>query len=108
MNEALSLFLAGTALGATAGLSPGPLQALVLGETLRYSIKQGLRASLAPLLTDPPIVLLTIAVLAHLADFDRVMVSCRSAERFSWSIWPVSTSGVPSPAAGRIPGDPPL
>ena len=73
MSEEISLFLTGTALGATAGLSPGPLQTLVLGETLRYSVRQGLRASLAPLLSDPPIVLLTVAVLDRLTIFDRLM-----------------------------------
>jgi threonine/homoserine/homoserine lactone efflux protein len=46
----------GLLLGVSAGLSPGPLLALVLSQTLRHGLGQGIRVALAPLLTDLPIV----------------------------------------------------
>ncbi len=47
----------GLGLGLAAGLSPGPLLALVLREALRHGPGAGARAALAPLLTDGPVVL---------------------------------------------------
>lgn len=47
------LFL-GIALGLSAGLSPGPLQAIVISETLLKGKKEGIKVALAPLLTDLP------------------------------------------------------
>jgi threonine/homoserine/homoserine lactone efflux protein len=53
MIEALGL---GLLLGLSAGLSPGPLLALVLSQTLRFGAGAGIRVALAPLITDLPIV----------------------------------------------------
>jgi threonine/homoserine/homoserine lactone efflux protein len=73
MTGAVSFLLTGAAFGASAGLAPGPLQALVISETLRYSLKEGIKTSLAPLLTDLPIILASVGVLAKLSGFDAVM-----------------------------------
>ena len=73
MTDAVSFVLTGAAFGATAGLAPGPLQALVVSETLRYSLKQGLKVCLAPLLTDLPVILAAVFVLSRLSQFDGVM-----------------------------------
>ena len=53
----LQHILTGSVLGLSAGLAPGPMLALVLSQTLRYSTAEGVKASLAPLVTDPPIIL---------------------------------------------------
>jgi threonine/homoserine/homoserine lactone efflux protein len=53
MIEALGL---GLLLGVSAGMSPGPLLALVLSQTLRFGAGAGVRVALAPLITDLPIV----------------------------------------------------
>jgi threonine/homoserine/homoserine lactone efflux protein len=53
MIEALGL---GLLLGVSAGMSPGPLLALVLSQTLRFGAGAGIRVALAPLITDLPIV----------------------------------------------------
>ena len=45
-------------LGLTAGVAPGPLLALVVSQTLTYGAKEGLKTALAPLITDPPIILM--------------------------------------------------
>ena len=58
--------LLGIALGLGAGISPGPLLGLVLTSTLRRGFGAGVRVALAPLLTDAPIVLLSVFVLESL------------------------------------------
>lgn len=49
----------------SAGISPGPLLALVITATLRSGLGGGLRVALAPLLTDLPIIALSV-LLANL------------------------------------------
>lgn len=60
-------------LGASGGLSPGPLLMLLIAETLRHGLRAGLMVSIAPLLSDLPIVILSFVVLAQLADMRLVM-----------------------------------
>lgn len=66
------LFL-GIVLGLSAGFAPGPLLALVISETLRHDIKSGVRVALSPLITDAPIILLTLFALSQLADFKNIL-----------------------------------
>jgi len=63
-----AFLLAGTLLGLSAGIAPGPLLTLVAGETLRHGVRAGVRVALAPLLTDPPIILAAILLVRLLAD----------------------------------------
>lgn len=57
-------------IGLTAGLSPGPLLTLVISETLQYGRKNGIKVSLAPLFTDPPIILVTLLVFNQLKNLN--------------------------------------
>lgn len=50
----------GLSLGLVAGFSPGPLLTLVIASTLQRGTTAGLRVAAAPLVTDLPIVLLSI------------------------------------------------
>lgn len=61
-----NFLIPGILIGLTAGISPGPLMALVISETLRHGVKSGIKVSLAPLITDVPIVLATLALFQHL------------------------------------------
>ncbi|MDY0351510.1 MAG: LysE family transporter, partial [Desulfobulbaceae bacterium] len=63
----------GTVLGLSAGFAPGPLLALVISETLRHGIPAGVRVALAPIITDLPIILLTLLVLAKLSAFHNIL-----------------------------------
>lgn len=58
----------GAGLGLSAGLAPGPLSTLVIRQTLRYGIRAGVKIALAPLLTDVPIIVVTVFVLNTFAD----------------------------------------
>jgi threonine/homoserine/homoserine lactone efflux protein len=69
----ISFLTAGFILGFSAGLSPGPLLALVITETLRHNLKAGLKVAVAPLITDFPIILLTVVVLEQLSRFKQVL-----------------------------------
>ncbi len=62
------LFLgAGVVLGLSAGFSPGPLLALVLSQSIRHGVREGIKTAAAPLLTDLPIVLASTFLLAKLS-----------------------------------------
>ena len=52
MNPSLTALAAGIALGAGAGMIPGPLTTLVLTTTLARGFGAGLRVAVAPLITD--------------------------------------------------------
>lgn len=65
--------LTGAALGLSAGLSPGPLLALVIVQTLRYSVREGAKVAASPLLTDAPIVLAALALTAGLANHPKAL-----------------------------------
>ena len=69
----LSFLIIGTILGLSAGFAPGPLLALVISETIRHDVKAGIRVALAPILTDLPIVILTLFILAKLSTFHSIL-----------------------------------
>ncbi|HOO38021.1 MAG TPA: LysE family transporter [Deltaproteobacteria bacterium] len=69
----LAYLFSGTVFGLSAGLAPGPLLTLVITETLRGGLKAGIRVALAPLITDVPIVLLTLFVISKLTHFEEVL-----------------------------------
>jgi threonine/homoserine/homoserine lactone efflux protein len=56
----MSYLLLGLSLGFSAGLSPGPLLTLVITRSLARGFWAGLRVALSPLITDAPIILLTL------------------------------------------------
>jgi len=68
MALGLSFLFSGVVFGLSAGLSPGPLLTLVISETLKHDAKEGIKVSIAPVLTDFPIVIFTILVLSRLSD----------------------------------------
>ena len=65
----MDIFLsAGITLGLSAGFSPGPLSTLVISHSLRYGTREGVKVAMAPFITDVPIVLLSVFVMAQLRD----------------------------------------
>jgi threonine/homoserine/homoserine lactone efflux protein len=64
----LELLGAGAAFGLAAGLSPGPLLALVVSQTVRHGPREGLKVAVAPLITDAPIILATVFLLTRISS----------------------------------------
>lgn len=69
----LKFLLVGCLLGLTAGISPGPLLALVISQSLKYGSREGVKVAFAPLIADIPIILLTVFLLSKLSGFDVVL-----------------------------------
>ncbi len=68
MAPEITFLVSGVVFGLSGGLSPGPLLTLVISETLIHGAREGVKVSIAPLLTDLPIVLFTLVILSRLAD----------------------------------------
>lgn len=72
--------LVGITFGVVAGLKPGPLGVFVIHQTLSKGTYSGFMASLAPLVTDGPIILLALLLSIQLSDL-------------SWFVSVISISG---------------
>lgn len=86
--------LLGISLGWAAGIAPGPLLTLVLTTTLRRGTGAGIRVALAPLITDPPIVVVGVAVASGLSARFVAAISVVGAAYLIWL-------GISEVAAGR-------
>lgn len=69
----VSWFGAGVALGLSAGISPGPLLALVISQTLKHGSKEGAKVAVAPLMTDFPIIIGSTLLVRNLSKFGSVI-----------------------------------
>lgn len=73
MTDIIHFLAVGIVLGLVAGISPGPMLALVITETLSHNRGEGMKIAFAPLITDTPIVILTLFVLSKLSNSDIVL-----------------------------------
>jgi threonine/homoserine/homoserine lactone efflux protein len=64
----MTALASGVLLGFSAGLFPGPMLALVLAQTIRHGSREGCKIALAPLVTDAPIILVTLLLASKLAE----------------------------------------
>ncbi|MBP1749394.1 MAG: rane protein, LysE superfamily [Deltaproteobacteria bacterium] len=60
-------------LGLSAGFSPGPLLALVIAQTIRHGTREGIKVSVAPLVTDAPIIALSVFLISRFADIHNML-----------------------------------
>jgi threonine/homoserine/homoserine lactone efflux protein len=65
----IAFLTSGIILGFSAGVAPGPLLALIIAETLQHNLKAGIKVSFAPIITDFPIIALTLLIIAKLSHF---------------------------------------
>ena len=63
-------FFAALSFGLAAGLKPGPLGIIVIQQTLSKGLPAGVRASLAPLITDGPIIIAALWLLTRFKSID--------------------------------------
>jgi len=73
MVNAFEYLFSGIIFGLVAGLSPGPVLALVIAEALKFGKEEGLKVAVSPLITDSTIILLTLLALLTLAEQDLVI-----------------------------------
>lgn len=64
---------AGFVMGLGSGIAPGPLLSVVLVETLRHGRAAGMKVAVAPLITDLPIILLSLFILQKVAHFHIIL-----------------------------------
>jgi threonine/homoserine/homoserine lactone efflux protein len=69
----VELIFAALSFGIGAAISPGPLLALLISETIQSGLKAGCKVALVPLITDLPIILLVFFVFAHLQNYDQLI-----------------------------------
>jgi threonine/homoserine/homoserine lactone efflux protein len=63
----------GLVLGFASAVSPGPLITLLAAETLRHGPKAGLLISVVPVITDLPIIVLSLLVVSRFAGLQQAM-----------------------------------
>ena len=73
MVESIPFLVSGILFGSVAGISPGPLLTLVISETLKHNKKEGIIVASAPVVTDIPIVFLSVFILAKLLNFNLIL-----------------------------------
>ena len=66
----MEIFIAALTLGITAGLKPGPLGIYVIHQTLSHGARAGLLASVAPFVSDGPIILGSFLLVNAFKQFD--------------------------------------
>ncbi|MBC8441648.1 MAG: LysE family translocator [Deltaproteobacteria bacterium] len=63
----------GAILGLSAGITPGPLLTLVISETLAHDIKAGIKVAVVPMITDLPVILITVFIISKLSGFHNIL-----------------------------------
>lgn len=71
----LLALLTGIGLGLQAAISPGPLMAVILGESFRGGRKRGVRFGMIPLWTDPVVITIALIVVANVPDGALAVIS---------------------------------
>ncbi|MFW5500634.1 MULTISPECIES: LysE family transporter [unclassified Maridesulfovibrio] len=71
--DILGYFAAGAALGLGAGMTPGPLLTLVLSQAMAHGPKEGIKVAFAPLLTDLPILCISLLAMSWIKSHPAFM-----------------------------------
>lgn len=69
----LTALASGLLLGLSAGIAPGPMLTLVIAQTLRHGWREGAKIALAPLITDPPIILVAWLLASRFAQWQTLL-----------------------------------
>ena len=94
----LTYLFAGVSLGLSAGLAPGPLFATVIAQTMKYGFREGVKAACSPLLTDLPIIVAAVWLLAGLAAHRQLLglVAVAGGLFVAYLAWENFRAGPPS------------
>jgi threonine/homoserine/homoserine lactone efflux protein len=87
----------GLLLGLSGGLAPGPLTALVISQTLRFGLREGMLVATAPILTDGPLVLAAGFLVSVATGMNGVLggLSILGACVVSWLAWDAFHAEIP-------------
>jgi len=69
----LEYLVSGALFGLAGGFGPGPLMTLVITETLQNGSREGFKVAVAPLITDGPIMVVTLLLMDRLADAGMIL-----------------------------------
>jgi threonine/homoserine/homoserine lactone efflux protein len=69
----MEYLIAGIILGFVSGISPGPLLILVITETIKRNLKEGVKMAFVPLASDLPIVLFSVFVVSKISGSDLIL-----------------------------------
>ncbi|MBI5227005.1 LysE family transporter [Candidatus Micrarchaeota archaeon] len=72
MSTEIELLISGILFGLTAGITPGPLSAVVISETIMQGKIAGIKVALVPLITDIPILAAIILMMSQISNFDSI------------------------------------
>ena len=96
----VTLAVTGAVFGLAAGVTPGPLLTLVVTESLRGGVGAGVRVAAAPLLTDAPIVLVSVLLLTRVTGTTVLgALALAGALLLAWLAWDSLTVKAPGNAA---------
>jgi len=73
MMESWPFLLSGAVFGLSGGFSPGPTTTVIVSQTLRFGVVDGLKVAIAPLLTDAPIIVVAVLLVDQLSRFQPVL-----------------------------------
>jgi threonine/homoserine/homoserine lactone efflux protein len=71
----VELLIPGIILGLYAGFSPGPLLVLVISQTIKHGYLEGIKVAMVPVITDLPIVLISVGFLSLISGFNLLIGS---------------------------------
>ena len=92
----LTYFLQGAALGFAAAITPGAFQTYLISEALSGGWRRGAPVAFAPLISDIPIILLSLLILNQLPEYFLRVVSLAGgafALYLAWRLWSSWRSG---------------
>ncbi|HEX3013236.1 MAG TPA: LysE family translocator [Methanobacterium sp.] len=68
-----NLLIAGITLGLYSGFSPGPLLILLISQTLKHGCREGIKVAFSPLITDLPIIAVSLIFLSFVAGYNSIL-----------------------------------
>ena len=105
----IPLIGAAAVLGLSAGFSPGPLLTLVIAQSIRYGTREGIKVAIAPLVTDAPIIAVSVLIVSRLAGIHSALgiISMAGGLFVLYLAWETfraehPSSGMPQVRAGSI------
>jgi threonine/homoserine/homoserine lactone efflux protein len=103
--ESLRYAGTGAVLGLAGGLTPGPLTALVMTQTLQHGTREGVKVALVPVCTDGPLVVASAFLVVSLEGADTALgiLGLVGAAFLLWLAW--DTSRAPAPTSSATPSE---